>query len=81
MLGRAKQLTPSLSAPNWNDPAELALWHLSLVLREIGESAPSGSDKREPSYQVPAEHATTGGSLTRLVQTQRNKENSQRGGQ
>lgn len=49
---RAKQRTPSLSAPNWGRPAECALLSVSSVLREISESQDGGARKEEVPCQA-----------------------------
>lgn len=44
-----------------NSSVDRALWHLSLVLREISENLESRGDKKEPPGQAPVEDALTGG--------------------
>lgn len=46
--------------PNWDGPAEWALWSVSLVLREISESQASDTKKKEPR-QALEKDALSGG--------------------
>jgi hypothetical protein len=57
---RGKPEVPSQNAPAWHDPAGWALWRLSLVLKEISETAIPGAEREKPPNQAPAEDSLAG---------------------
>ncbi len=56
MPRRAKPEARGQSAPAWQNPADCALWHLSLILRDISQSKVTGA-AQTPPCQAPAEDA------------------------
>lgn len=62
MASKSERLAPHPGMPPWDHPTGWALWHLSLVLKEISENLEPCREKNEAVGQTSAADTLMGGS-------------------